>query len=198
MHHAAQCDHFHKGPLKRPTNSRLNLGARRPLMEKTSVSDTKLSSIQTDRGVTGCAWADPLSQSMLRLMRSPIIGVISVFLIMPHSVVAQKQNATEPLSDQQLSAAFMKKSVSELLNDYFQGPPYPLFVIRRLIDIGDPAAIPSLERAFTRESHEPAREFLAAALVRTTRHRWPGWRKADANSPRAQAATSSARPVAHR
>jgi hypothetical protein len=31
--------------------------------------------------------------------------------------------------------------------------------------MGDPVAIPSLERAFTREGHEPAREFLAAALV---------------------------------
>ena len=165
MHHAAQCDHFRNRPLKRPTNSRLNLGARRRLIERASVSDIKLRSTQIDRGITGCAWADPLSQSVLRLMRSPIIGVISVFLMMPHSVVAQKQNATEPLSDQQLSAAFMKKQVGELLNDYFQGPPYPLFAIRRLIDIGDPAAIPSLERAFTRESHEPAREFLAAALM---------------------------------
>jgi len=84
---------------------------------------------------------------------------------MPNPGVAQGHDAIEPLSDQQLSAAFMKKPVTELLNDYFQGPPYPLFVIRRLIDIGDPVAIPSLEWAFTREGHEPAREFLAAALV---------------------------------
>jgi hypothetical protein len=165
MHHAVRCDHFHNHPLKRPTNSLLNLGARRRLMERASVSGIKLSSLQTDRGITGCAWADPLSQSALRSMCWLIIEIIWILLIMPNSGVAQQQDAIEPLSDQQLSAAFMKKSVGELLNDYFQGPPYPLFAIRRLIDIGDRAAIPSLERAFTRESHEPAREFLAAALV---------------------------------
>jgi HEAT repeat protein len=63
-------------------------------------------------------------------------------------------------------AAFLNKPVGELLRDYFQDPPYPLFAIRRLIDLGDPVAIPSLERAFNREGQELIRQFLAAALVR--------------------------------
>lgn len=98
-------------------------------------------------------------------MCSLLIGVISALLTMPNSGAAQGRDAIEPLSDQQLLAAFMRKPVGALLNDYFQGPPYPLFAIQRVIDIGNPVAIPSLERAFSQEVHEPAREFLAAALV---------------------------------
>lgn len=165
MHHEAYCDRFHDRSRKRHCNSRFNLGTHRRLTGRASVTDIKLSLIQTGCGITGCAWADAVSQTEMRSMRSLIIGVLSVLLTMSNSGLAQKQDPMEPLSDQQLSAAFMKKSVGELLNDYFQTPPYPLFAIRRLIDMGDPAAIPSLERAFAREDHEPAREFLAAALV---------------------------------
>jgi hypothetical protein len=59
----------------------------------------------------------------------------------------------------------MEKSPRELLDSYFAKPPYPIFAIRRLIDIGDASVIPFLELAFERETDNPAREFLAAALV---------------------------------
>lgn len=124
-----------------------------------------VSYFPTDRCPAGCAWADPLSRSALHALCSLIIGVTLVLLTKPNSAAAQGHDAPEPLSDQQLSAAFMRKPVGELLNDYFRGPPYPLFAIRRLIEIDDPVAIPGLERAFTQEVHEPAREFIAAALV---------------------------------
>lgn len=38
-------------------------------------------------------------------------------------------------------------------------------MILRLVELGNPAALPALERAFANETHNPTREFLAAALV---------------------------------
>lgn len=86
------------------------------------------------------------------------------------STAAQNRDEVSP-SDEQLQAAFLKKSSRELLNQYFQAPPYPLFVIRRLIDLADPLVIPDLERAFARETRHLNQLFLAAALLRLGDHK---------------------------
>jgi hypothetical protein len=54
----------------------------------------------------------------------------------------------------------MKKSSRELLNQYFQGPPYPLFVIHRPINLEDPLIIPDLERALTQGTRTRIGNFL--------------------------------------
>lgn len=94
----------------------------------------------------------------------PLVAWI-VLALFAFSAFAQRHHPTEQSSDQQLLYAFMSKSPKEILHDYFHNPPYPIFAIRRLIDIGDPSVIPCLEQAFARQRQEPAREFLAAALV---------------------------------
>jgi hypothetical protein len=78
---------------------------------------------------------------------------------------AQAQKTAKEPSDQQLLDTFTNKLPEEILQDYFKDPPYPIFAIRRLMDLGDPSVIPRLEQAFEKERHDPAREFLAAALV---------------------------------
>lgn len=93
------------------------------------------------------------------------ILIVSVLTTMSVSSVAQDTSRVRQASEEQLSAALLKKPAGEVLHDYFQDPPYPLFAIRRLIDLGDPVAIPNLERAFKREGQELIRQFLAAALV---------------------------------
>jgi hypothetical protein len=83
----------------------------------------------------------------------------------PNSVVAEQQNAAGQPTDPQLLHDFMTQTAGELIEHYFRTPPYPIFAIRRLMEIGNPVVIPDLEQAFTREHREPAREFLAASLV---------------------------------
>ena len=69
-------------------------------------------------------------------------------------------------ADQKILRELAKSPANELVAKYFQGPPYPLFVIRRLIDLGDPQVIPALHAAFSLETDPVSRQFLAAALVR--------------------------------
>lgn len=95
----------------------------------------------------------------------PVILVMSALLIHASAYTAQAPGGVLSRSDQQLSGAFQRKSADELRNEYLRDPPYPLFAIRRIIDIGDPTAIPGLERAFARADRELTRRFLAAALV---------------------------------
>ncbi len=101
----------------------------------------------------------------LRLCSGYSLVAWIVLTLFAFSAFAQRHHPTEQSSDQQLLYAFMSKSPKEILHDYFHNPPYPIFAIRRLIDIGDPSVIPCLEQAFARQRQEPAREFLAAALV---------------------------------
>lgn len=81
------------------------------------------------------------------------------------SLMAQVPPEPRPTPDRELRVDFLNKSGPQLVSEYFQGPPYPLFVILRLIELGDPAVVPPLERAFDIEAHNPTREFIAAALV---------------------------------
>lgn len=92
-------------------------------------------------------------------------GLTHVMNTAPNLAIAQQQSAAGQPTDQQLLQGFMRKSPDEILADYFHGPPYPIFAMRRLIDIGNPVVIPRLEEAFSRERRDPAREFLAATLV---------------------------------
>ena len=69
-------------------------------------------------------------------------------------------------SNQQAVIQFSQQSASQLVLQYFHGPPYPLFVIRRLIDLADSGVKPALRDAFCRETQPRTRQALAAALVR--------------------------------
>jgi hypothetical protein len=69
-------------------------------------------------------------------------------------------------SDQQVLVQFSKQSARQLVARYFRGPPYPLFVIRRLIDLDNSAVLPDLREAFSHEMQPLTRQALAAALVR--------------------------------
>ena len=98
--------------------------------------------------------------------------IVPLMLVMPtvsiHTGLCNGQDLgrTVSVSDQQLLAAFRGKSADELLQEYLRDPPYPLFAIRRIIDLGDRSVISGLERAFGRADRELTRQFLAAALVR--------------------------------
>jgi hypothetical protein len=61
--------------------------------------------------------------------------------------------------------AFSHMSAVEVVRKYFEHPPYRLFAIRRLIELGDPTIAPVLRRAFGEETEVIRRRFIAAALV---------------------------------
>src|SRR5262245_49140689 len=61
--------------------------------------------------------------------------------------------------------AFSHMSAVEIAHRYFERPPYRLFAVRRLIELGDPVVVPVLHRAFADESEVIRRRFIAAALV---------------------------------
>lgn len=92
------------------------------------------------------------------------LGMILVLL--SGSAESQEQSGTIDQTDSQLLLHFSKQSARQLVAHYLQKPPYPLFVIRRLIDLADPRIRPALRNAFCRETQLMRRQYLAAALVR--------------------------------
>ncbi len=66
----------------------------------------------------------------------------------------------------ELSLAFSESPAPELVSNYFDLPSIPVFVIRRLMNLGDARVIPALREAFDRQPKPLTRAFLAAALVR--------------------------------
>ena len=86
--------------------------------------------------------------------------------------VALGQPSQQPNSKdagREILLAFSRRSAPELVSHYFDQPDQPriqLFVIRRLISLGDPRAIPALRNAFETQTQPLTREFIAAALVR--------------------------------
>ena len=96
----------------------------------------------------------------------PLVLVMPIVSIHTGLCNGQDLGRTVSLSDQQLLAAFRGKSADELLQEYLRDPPYPIFAIRRIIDLEDRSVITGLERAFGRADRELTRQFLAAALVR--------------------------------
>lgn len=94
------------------------------------------------------------------------ILVFSIYVIKTPVGLGQEDTASRIRhSDQQVLADFHRKSAVDVLRAYFREPPYPLFAIRRIIELADPTVIPELEDAFKREQRDPARQFLAAALL---------------------------------
>lgn len=93
-------------------------------------------------------------------------GAIAVAL--SASGIAQQQPRPEPPTEteRQLLIEFSQSSSSELVTKYFERPPYPLFVIRRLIELADPVVVPALRIAFEQEPSPLIRQFLAATLFR--------------------------------
>jgi HEAT repeat protein len=84
-----------------------------------------------------------------------------------HPVIAQERPHDPEVPREQISDldAFMRLSATEVAQKYFDRQPYRLFAIRRLIELGDPAVVGVLERAFTAETEVIRRCFIAAALV---------------------------------
>lgn len=90
-----------------------------------------------------------------------------VFLLLCAAANAQEEKSSRTArGDEALLAEFSRKSASDLVAEYLETPPYPLFVIRRLIDLGDAAVLPTLRAAFERETGTITRQFLAATLVK--------------------------------
>ena len=104
-------------------------------------------------------------QKLLAGCVGTLILVSSILAMAALPSRGQDKAVVLPEADEQLVATFLHKSPVELLSQYFQDPPYPLFAIRRIIELGDPVVILQLERAFAREDRELTRQFLAAALV---------------------------------
>ncbi len=88
-------------------------------------------------------------------------AVCSVALAQP-----SQQPKSEDAADQNILLAFNRQSAPELVSHYFDQPRIQLFVIRRLISLDDPRAIPALRTAFDTQTQPLTREFVAAALVR--------------------------------
>lgn len=117
-------------------------------------------------------WLAVPAQSIRRHLSSHLVTtaclgtVFTVFSAV--SSPDQQQTLDQPAdrSDQQLLLQFSQQSASQLVARYFQGPPYPLFVIRRLIDLADRGVMPALRDSFSRETQPLTRQSLAAALVR--------------------------------
>lgn len=94
--------------------------------------------------------------------------VLATVVLLSAAASAQndKSASSGNRSDEVALADFSRKSAHELIKEYFGGPPYPLFVIHRLMELGDPAILPTLRIAFERARYNSTRQFLAAALVR--------------------------------
>ena len=123
---------------------------------------------QAEVAAHNCARLKPAKvMRWLRILsKSPWLGaVVFAFSVLG---LAQQQPRREPENDRdrQLLLEFSQKSAPELAAKYFERPPYPLFVIRRLIDLADPVVLPALREAFMLEGENLTRQFLAAALVR--------------------------------
>jgi HEAT repeat protein len=91
--------------------------------------------------------------------------VTKVVYIILAEVAALPLLITAQRTDQQELEQFLRKPAGEVAREYFEHPPYQLFVIRRLIELGDPVVIPVLHRAFADETAITKRQFIAAALV---------------------------------
>ncbi len=90
------------------------------------------------------------------------IAVCSVALAQP----SQQPNSNDAAAGREVLLAFSRQSAPELVSHYFDQPRLQLFVIRRLISLDDPRAIPALRNAFETQTQPLTRQFIAAALVR--------------------------------
>jgi HEAT repeat protein len=91
---------------------------------------------------------------------------LSELVVLPLLVIAQEPSRqTENPSDRRDEEAFLHMSAVDVSRKYFESPPYRLFAIRRLIELGDPVVVPVLHRAFADETEVTRRQFIAAALV---------------------------------
>lgn len=94
-------------------------------------------------------------------------GAVAAIALSSSGIAQQQPHPQRPSeTDRQLLIEFSRKSPTELLAKYFERPPYPLFVIRRLIELANPVVVPALRVAFEQESSPLTRQFLAATLVR--------------------------------
>ena len=99
-------------------------------------------------------------------MRFAKVLAIGVLLSAAINAQDEKSASRGHRSDEVILTEFSRKSARQLVAEYFGGPPYSLFVIHRLMELGDPAVLPELRTAFEREPNSLTRQFLAAALVK--------------------------------
>ena len=90
------------------------------------------------------------------------VAVCSVALAQPPQ--QPNSNSNDAVGRESLRA-FSRQSAPELVSHYFDQPRLQLFVIRRLISLDDPRAIPALRNAFETQTEPLTRQFIAAALV---------------------------------
>lgn len=107
-----------------------------------------------------------IAQALCTYSRATLLSAVVAVVSVQGFAQQQPQRKSEDETGSQLLREFTRESAKELANQYLERPPYPLSVIRRLIDLGDPVVIPALRHAFTSETEALTRQFLAAALVR--------------------------------
>jgi hypothetical protein len=92
--------------------------------------------------------------------------LLSQLIMLPLPIIAQERPRHIETSAEQRDdlEAFSRMSAVEVARQYFEQPPYRLFAIRRLIELGDPVVLPVLHR-FASETDVTRRGFIAAALV---------------------------------
>lgn len=92
-----------------------------------------------------------------------LTGLVALPLVA--TAQAQSRDTAEAVTDRKDLVAFLQEPAGEIARKYFEHRPYPLFAIRRLIELGDPAVIPVLHQAFAAETGVTRRQFIAAAVV---------------------------------
>src|SRR5215831_17937673 len=100
-------------------------------------------------------------------MKNVFYILLSELVLVPFLVTSQElprpaESARDQPGDLQ---AFSHMSAVAIGDRYFERPPYRLFAIRRLIELGDPVVVPVLQRAFADETEVTRRRFIAATLV---------------------------------
>jgi hypothetical protein len=93
------------------------------------------------------------------LLSELVVGPFLVIALEPPPQTGTPSDGRDDLE------AFLHMSAVEVSRKYFERPPYRLFAIRRLIELGDPVVVPVLHRAFAGETEVIRRRFIAAALV---------------------------------
>jgi HEAT repeat protein len=99
---------------------------------------------------------------------SDIYVILTELVALPLLAIAQELSgnaAGSPTDHQEELKAFLQKPAGEVARKYFEHPPYRLFAIRRLIELGDAVVTPALRRAFAEETEVTRRRFIAAALI---------------------------------
>lgn len=111
-----------------------------------------------------------LQRGMPHLLRKIAHAIQWASMALALCVTAPAQSVQKHSSpngvDRELEAVILEGSAPELVSRYFDLPSIPIFLIRRVANLGDPRVIPALQDAFDRQTRPLTRAFIAATLVR--------------------------------